>query len=305
MNTKLEIVGAGLAGLLAGNMLARHRPTIFERQSCLPNNHSAVLRFRTPTIGDVVGIPFRAVTMIKTTAAWQNPVADALAYSYKNTGRYLSDRSARGVQIEERFVAPDNFIHLLAEQIPTEIKFNHDYVFPQEDDERIPIISTIPMPALMEALDYPSHLRPEFHSTPGRNIHARVHNCDAYVSLMVPHPSTSISRISLTGDELIIECTADNIPSAGYLTKQACEYLGFDPNDVHSITEHRQRYQKLVAIPEPTRKNFMFWATDKYNIFSLGRFATWRPNLLLDDLVNDIRKIETWAHSRYELARVR
>ncbi len=45
----------------------------------------------------------------------------------------------------------------------------------------------------------------------------------------------------------------------------------------------------------------MMWATDNFNIYSLGRFATWRPGLLLDDLVNDIRVIQKIAdHGNYD-----
>jgi hypothetical protein len=49
----------------------------------------------------------------------------------------------------------------------------------------------------------------------------------------------------------------------------------------------------------------MAWATDNYNIFSLGRFATWRPGLQMDDLVQDVRKIEGWFSNRYELQKHR
>jgi hypothetical protein len=33
------------------------------------------------------------------------------------------------------------------------------------------------------------------------------------------------------------------------------------------------------------------WATEKFNIYSLGRFATWKPGLLLDDIVGDVNVI--------------
>ena len=65
--------------------------------------------------------------------------------------------------------------------------------------------------------------------------------------------------------------------------------------------------EELSRIDEELRKDFIYWATDKHNIFSLGRFATWRPGLLLDDLVKDIRLIDKWIDrgDRYALARVR
>ena len=42
---------------------------------------------------------------------------------------------------------------------------------------------------------------------------------------------------------------------------------------------------------EKIRKSFIVRATKDFGIYSLGRFATWRPGLLLDDCVKDIRVI--------------
>jgi hypothetical protein len=301
-NPSLVIVGAGLAGLLAGNMLARHRPTIYERQAELPNNHSAVLRFATSIIGDVLGIPFREVTMMKASASWMNPVADALNYSFKNLGQYRSDRSiVKGIVTEKRYIAPPDLVAIMADRLAAPITFDTDYTFNGEG--RSPVISTIPMPILMSALNY--ERRPEFRFRSGRNVRAKVKECDAYCSLLVPHPESVVSRISLTGNELIVECTAKEEPDATTIIGIACELLGFRDKDVSDVTEYKQQYQKIMPISEAERKNFMHWATDRFNIFSLGRFATWRPSLQMDDLVNDIRKIEGWTSNRYELARSR
>ena len=58
------IIGAGQAGLLAARSLALHNPTIIEQQDELPNNHSALLRFRSSIVGDSVGIPFQKVRVL-------------------------------------------------------------------------------------------------------------------------------------------------------------------------------------------------------------------------------------------------
>jgi hypothetical protein len=46
----MKIIGAGMAGLIAGHMLRRHSPEIHEAASSLPNNHSALLRFRSDAV---------------------------------------------------------------------------------------------------------------------------------------------------------------------------------------------------------------------------------------------------------------
>src|SRR5262245_44457249 len=89
----LIIVGAGMAGLLDARMIQHHKPIVVESQASLPNNHSAVLRFASPIIGDVLGLEFKKVNLVKAALPWRNPVADAMAYSKKNLGSYHSDRS--------------------------------------------------------------------------------------------------------------------------------------------------------------------------------------------------------------------
>ena len=94
MQKTVHIIGAGMAGLLAAQMLRRHyNVKVYERQKELPNNHSAVLRFRTPEVGNVLGIEFKKVQMVKTYIPEQSVVGDAISYSHKCTGRYSTDRS--------------------------------------------------------------------------------------------------------------------------------------------------------------------------------------------------------------------
>lgn len=308
---RVHIIGAGLAGLLAGNLLKRsgHDVRIVEMQKTIPNNHSAVLRFRSPIIGDTLGIPFKSVMMTKATVPAYNPIADAIAYAYKCSGVYRNDRSLPiGVVREERWIAPHDLIPRLSvrlspEEIVLDCKISikdHFKAVPET-----PIISTIPMPVLAKQLGY-THL-PEFQSVSGFNIKARVKNCEAYVSLYVPNPEFDFNRISITGDELIVEY-ANKLPRIADDEKVesdlqlAALLLGLDTDDLYNWQVKAQQYAKIQPIETGARKRFIAWATDNHNIFSFGRFAVWKPGLLLDDLIEDIRKIERWLEGdRYSM----
>ena len=57
-----------------------------------------------------------------------------------------------------------------------------------------------------------------------------------------------------------------------------------------------QKYGKIAPIDEGKRKALIGHLSTEHNIYSLGRFATWR-NLLLDDVVQDIAVIKRLMNS--------
>ncbi len=286
------VVGAGMAGLLAGAMLRGECSEIIERQTEIPNNHSAVLRFRSTVVADVLNIPFKEVRVMKASHPWRNPVADAMAYSYKNTGSssLRSITTATG-EVSTRYIAPPNLIQRIADCVVAPIKFgmsvDSGYFKPCK-----PVISTIPMPILMKMLDW--DIKAEFNHVSGRNIKARIDDMNAYFSLYVPQPEFPGSRISVTGDEMIVECPIMDEPNPASLEQImafASGVIGIGADRIKEVTVHEQRYAKILPIDDTERKRFILWATEVYNIYSLGRFATWRPGLLMDDVVNDVRVI--------------
>ena len=283
---KINILGAGMSGLLAANILRRHDITIIEKQKELPNNHHAVLRFRTPEVGNILGIPFKKVNMIKTHVPYGNVVADSLSYSRKTTGQYLSNRSiVEGTVIAERYIAPPNLI----EQMAQNININYDSF---EYTDKLPHISTIPMPMLMNILGYPHVI--DFKSMPGIVFTGRILDCDAYVSVLFPGPDVPYSRATITGDNLIVEFpNLRELPDTPDLA-HVYYSLGLHDCVVLDADFKRQDFFKIIEIDDSERKKFMRWATVNFNIYSLGRYSTWRPKLLLDDLIQDVRKIESW-----------
>lgn len=308
----IRIAGAGMAGLLAANLLSRRNPIVLEVQPNLPNGHSAVLRFRSSIVGDVLGIPFKQVSMVKAVAGWKNPVADALAYSFKNTGVLRSDRSiTAGTVVGERYIAPLDLVHQMARLLRSKPQFSTPCDFSLKGD----CVSTIPMKSLMQALNYPHRDAAKFAWQPAVNIRVPLANTDAYVSLLVPDPQYPFSRISITGDELIIEIpggaleTYTSAPgTVSFTVNRALELLGLSLTDQAEFASvHASPYAKILPIDEDIRKDFIHWATEHHGVWSVGRFACWKPGLLLDSLVEDIQRIDGWLtkRSRYDIQKAR
>jgi hypothetical protein len=295
---KTVIIGAGLAGLLAANMLRRSDVAVLEAQKQLPNNHHAVLRFRTDKVALQTGIPFRKVPVIKGIHESKNPVADALAYAAKVTGRPQL-RSVIDTRPVERFIAPPDLISRMADGV------NISYGRTVDGDELAQlryhgygIISTMPMNLLMAVLGYEGP-RPDFSYQSGTVVKAKLKNADVFASLYYPH-TLPCYRASITGDELAIETVhgPQNIDALRTVWAVMASF-GLSPEHLESsdITVHNQAYAKLsVLSPEDRRRarDFMFWATTVHGVYSLGRFATWRAGLLMDDVVDDVAKIEGW-----------
>ncbi len=288
----ITIIGAGIAGLIAANMLRRHSPVVLESQASLPNNHSAVLRFRSSVVGDALGIEFKKVMLLKDVHSTGNVVRDAHLYSQKVGGEVRSDRSVtRGREVAERWIAPPDLIQRMAEGV--DIRYGKRWSW-REGDEKV--ISTIPMPTMMDLVAYPR--KPRFEYRAGWNIVCGVSSCDSYSSLLVPSHKHPFSRVSITGDEMIIELPLEDEPEEEEIEDivlSACEMMGVMDEAVTFKMAKRQDYAKIMPIEERERQLFMHWLNGTRGIaYSLGRFACWRPGLLADDLIKDVRTIERW-----------
>lgn len=310
--TKFTIIGAGMAGLLAGAVLRDDCDSILEAQSELPNNHSALLRFRSSVVGDTLNIPFKPVRVIKAVASLGNPVADAISYSIKTNGSATlrSVITAQGA-VEERFIAPENFIQRMAAMCKGKLAFNAKWVPQPVLGESSPKkISTLPMPVLMGLLGYKHDT--EFKSVIGYTCTAKLRNTDLCATIYFPDEHEMAYRASVTGDRLIVEYAfpGHNEAEASEEMKRLADYPKDRRDHLHTILAHfgmrsdriigvpevkAQRYAKILPVPDDVRKRFMLWATEHHNIYSFGRFATWRPGLLMDDLINDLRVIQRLA----------
>jgi len=282
----MKIIGAGLSGLLAGVM--NPGSTIYERAPELPNNHGAILRFRSDKISQALGIPFKKVRVTKGIwydgCEWENEIRFQNMYSHKCTGKYI-DRSISNIKPVDRWIAPDDFIQQLAARC--EIMFNRNY--PEGVPAGKPIISTIPMQHTMKLLGNPiPYSKLLFTMAPIWTETYTLPGADLYQTMYFPDPEVALYRASFTGDKMIMEFCRNPVDSAKHLPFQA---FGINRNAVSGYIESgHQKYGKIVDIDPHLRRGIMSALTHEHNIYSLGRYATWR-NIILDDVFEDIIKI--------------
>lgn len=300
------IIGAGLSGLIAANILRRYQPLVLEAQLSLPSNHKALLRFRSEAVSQATGIPFTRVLVHK--GVWDGervlnsptiPIANQ--YSAHVTGGAYSARSIWNMAPEYRWLAPDNFLQLLAQGL--QIKYGES-AFGQYGG---PFISTLPMPTLMKQLGWrdENHMC-TFDSFPIWAVRVDLAKNYAGINLQQTIYNGSKNgfwyRATIQGSLLILELTSQPIykdPLAIEIEVLLEDCFGLTPINISKeyITIHPQKYGKLLPVHEPERRAFIRWATTENGYYSLGRFATWRPGLLLDDLVKDVQVIDRLMHS--------
>jgi len=283
------IVGAGMAGCLAG--ILNPKATIIEAAPRYHANHDAVLRFRSDAISQQIGIPFKKVIVRKgiwSGSKFLNPdIHLANNYSLKTTN-LITDRSIWNLESVERWVAPSNFHEIMEEMCRSRI--NYGVKFNKRDAEiNQEIISTIPMNKMCEIMEYESEPGEGFHYAEIEVNRYKIAGCDVNQTVYYPNPRMPHYRATITGDNLIVE----SISSLRLQDiEDVCLSFGITTNRLTPIKEHhKQKYGKISPIDDLWRKNFIFWLTSNYEIFSLGRFATWR-NILLDDVLKDIYQIK-------------
>lgn len=296
------IIGAGLSGLIAGNMLRRFKPQILEAQSSLPNNHAALLRFRSLDVSNACAVPFKKVKVHKA-VRHQGEIYNNVnikimnKYAYKVTGEY-SQRSIEDLKAVERYISPPDFIAQAAAQL--NIIYSQEIVSEMlfsSSNRAKPVISTIPMDKMMEMSGWGGEgehggMAPEFKYKPIWTISANIDTpCDLYQTIYYPDKLETYFhyRASITGNKLTIECT--NEPNSEKDVGWIMDDFGMREVQISNYSIKKQKYGKILPIDERLRKEFMLWLTKEHNIYSLGRFATWRQ-ILLDDVVKDVNVIE-------------
>lgn len=291
------IVGAGLAGLIAAH--AWPNAQVVEAAAQPKAAHKALLRFRSDAVARLTGIEFRKVRVRK--GIWADGAQQAAAirwanlYAQKVVGRLAGERSIWNLDPAERFIAPDD----LYEQLVAAVNDRIDWETPANYQAARPTISTAPLPVVLSLVGW---LAPVTFSRSGITVHRwRIPGADVFQTLYYPEQHLNVYRASITGDTLIVETVG---PLGDMDDEEINKSFGIQLSACESLGSVDQKYGKIAPIDDAVRKQLLFRLTMERNIYSLGRFATWR-NILLDDVVDDIAAIKKLlkANNAYDLRR--
>lgn len=273
-----------MAGLLAGCLNQDH--IIFEKGPERESDHKALFRCKTDAIGKILGIPFKEVTVQKSIFMDGQEVQPSPRitnmYSKKVTGQ-ISNRSIFNIDTCKRFIPPSNFIDILKSRC--KIRYEHTVKCSENFiPHHTPVISTMPLPNTLSLVDYEDIEADWGH----KKIYVkRMHipNCDTYCTVYYPNRDNDAYRASIDGDTLIIESVGEHVDMVEISNSLGIDVAGKPINWWHNS---EQPFGKISEINEYLRRKYITDLTLKYGIYSLGRFATWRPKVMLDDVLNDI-----------------
>jgi len=296
----MPIIGAGLAGMICSYVFPQE--PILEagiRDSMYSGNHKAVLRFRSDTIGKLTGIPFREVTVRKGIfyhGEFREPsILMSNLYSYKCLGRLLGDRSIWNLESVTRYIAPEDFYKQLLDAAQDRIRWGIPANFRAAKRTGIPLISTAPMPAVLDELQVIAV--DEFVRSPINVLRFRINGADVFQTVYFPTIAHTLYRASITGDLLICEFSGE--PEGPWKTDVQAAFSILPDVPIDSTT---QRYGKIAPIDNERRKALIHELSREHNVFSVGRFATWR-NILLDDVVKDAYIVKQLINaSKYDMS---
>lgn len=290
-----HIIGAGLAGLIAGH--AWPQAWLVEASPQPRAIHRALLRFRTDAVARLTGIDFRKVRVHK--GIWSSDgfvepnIRVANLYAQKVTaGGLRGDRSIWHTAPVDRYVAPDTLYEQLLEAVGPRVSWDTPAAFAEM---RTACVNTAPLPVVLAELNIPHSLH--FRRSGIRVRRWRLPRTDLFQTIYFPDDHVSMYRASITGNTLIAEFVA-----AGYDEDDFDDMLelerafGIRLDSSTELEQVAQKYGKIEPVDDAERKALLFRLTHEHGIFSLGRFATWR-NILLDDVVDDISVIKRLSRS--------
>jgi hypothetical protein len=320
------VVGAGIAGCAAyGALRGHHVVKVFDyRTATEPSSHQAIMRLRDPAVGRLLGVDLERVVVTKEVLSGGKlrkvaTIQDNNLYSLKLYGE-VGRRSLMQLGDYERWIIPDanrfpispsldvSYQHtvFLGQYLANLRRSDEGHMIatfktgsPVDGVKDVPfdfMVSTIPMLSMIELAGLDKYSQHFAHGTQQSIYIARYElkmDSSVHQTIYVPEPDYMTYRVTLQGRSLIFEGTENydgKVP--GTEIDELLEYFGLSHPDAQLESYHHQPYGKIAEVPDSIRRAIILSLTDNYNIYSLGRFAIWKP-IRTDHLVKDLEQIQS------------
>ena len=294
------ILGAGIAGALAYGYFRVQDPAVYEKsKSTSVEKHKAIMRVKSPIVGRILGCNSEKIFVTKEVyfegqLFGSSNIMMKNLYSLKISGSIL-ERSISDLRNCERYLLEETRVPAL---------YEHEFIGVDEEscllkflnhaDNQILLrgypwcISTLPMPILLKLLNIDVGIK--FKVDPIYVLRREI-SFDSKVNQTIyfPEAEKRVYRATLQKKLLIIE-SYGGYPCDGEV-EVILSCFGILEKDQKEIERKKQNYGKLVSIDDDIRKAIIMELTDKYRIYSLGRFAVWK-NVRTDDLISDLKRIK-------------
>jgi len=304
---KLVILGAGLSGHMAYGFFRGLSPVVFDRKEesrSFLSEHKAVMRFKEPYAGMLLGVQIEQVTVHKQVMMDGNLTDECSIRANNLYSRKVSDglsaRSLGELGRVKRYV-------ICSEEMPNN-RFNYGFsliavtkgklYFSTANSENPDCvveydmcISTIPiiyLAKLVKPMVFKDNSESEFGYVPIYTVSGELgFSSSLHQTIYYPDRDHSAYRATLEGKHIIIESLSEL--GSDELESILGNFGLFLP-DVENLKRHRQELGKLYSTRDDDRKNMIMCLTREFDIYSIGRYAIWKQ-VRSDDLVLDLRHV--------------
>jgi len=290
---KITIIGSGIAGCMAANYFKNEDITIIEKNNKVSFNyeHNAIMRMKDVSAGLILGNKLKKIKIEKNylfnKKLFNKPnILMKNKYSLKVSNK-LCNRSIDNFDNSFRYIFADK-------NNPLErfnVIYGSEIISFNEFDGNI-FISTIPLPDILKILKINHDI--DFNilkkSIKIIKLKLNINTSNLYQTIYIVDDYYNAYRATLQDGEIIFEFIYKD--DCDYF-KEMCEllyYFGLKYCDEeYEILDNKNG--KIIEIDDEWRKGIIAELTEKYNIYSLGRYAIWKPGLMIDDLVQDLKII--------------
>ena len=287
------IIGAGVAGAMARGYFSSLYPKVYEASKTSEKKHKAIMRYKDFSIAYLLGVPFEKVKISKAIyyrGSFLEPNPAMLnSYSFK-VSQGIFSRSIQSIEPAERFIAREEYVIPFVEygKVLVKVKPNKCFFSDGTEVEYDTCISTIPLPVMASVAEI------ELGNTKIKKYPICVAQypvkipCDIFQTIYFPDLDIPIYRASLERQKLTVECLGEDNPDLREIDFINAFGLSFSNLGTPEISI--QSMGKIVDMDDTIRRKTMTELTKKYNIYSLGRYATWK-NITTEALLKDLEVI--------------